>query len=806
MKNHARVGIIGGGMMGAGLAYHLGLEGWTDVVLIEKGELTSGSTWHAAGQCPSFIGDYNMAKVHHYSNTLYPRLEQLTGQYVSWHGSGSLRLAITPEEVDWFRYVEGFARSIGFHLEIVSPARAKELHPFLDVSGVLAAAWTNMDGHIDPAGVCNALAKGARDLGVTIVKRNRVTDLARQPSGEWRIVTEQGDIVVEHVVNAAGCYAREVAAMMGTTAPITNMEHQYFVTETIPAFAERDVEIPIVRDPWTSGYYRQEQKAGLIGIYERRPTEAWPGSNNSPAWESESELFNESLDRVLPFVEKVFKRMPVYANAGIKRVVNGAIPTSPDGNPLVGPAVGLRNAWMACGSSIGISQGAGCGKYLAQWMVHGDADVNMAGMDPRRFGPYADARYTAAKSHQDYAHMYALHLPGEERPAGRPARRSTLYDRLEAKGAVHTEAFGWERPKWFALDGRAEKAGFRRNNTHEVVAAECRAVRERVGILDLSSFAKFEVTGAGAEAFLDRVYANRAPRRAGGIALAHRLGANGRIQGESTITRLDDRRFYVLSGASWQVRDRDALDQARRSGEDVTVKDVSDDIGILVLAGPKSREVLSAVTGADLANKTFPWLTGRAIAVAGVELVALRVNYVGSLGWELHAPMKRLPELYDALWAAGQPHGIADFGVYALNSLRMEKAYKGLAAEMTNEITPVEADILRFVRLDKEFEGRGAVEAARKAGHSTQLVYAEVEAADSDARGGEPVFDGDACVGVTTSGGYGHHTGKSLVFAYVPPRLASAGATFEVAILGARRRCTVLAEPAYDPANAALKG
>ncbi|MGH6720293.1 MAG: glycine cleavage T C-terminal barrel domain-containing protein, partial [Alphaproteobacteria bacterium] len=548
------------------------------------------------------------------------------------------------------------------------------------------------------------------------------------------------------------------------------------------------------------------QKAGLIGVYEPHPTEAWPNSNNSPAWESESELFTNELDRVLPYIERVFKRMPVYANAGIKRIVNGAIPHSPDGNPLLGPAAGLRNAWMCCGSSIGIAQGGGCGKYLAQWMVHGDAEINMAGMDPRRFGPYADRGYTAAKSNQDYAHMYALHLPGEERDAGRPARKSTLYERLKAKGAVHTEAFGWERPKWFALDRRTEKAGFRRNNTHDVVAAECRAVREAVGILDLSSFAKFEVTGGDAESFLNRVYANRVPRRAGGIALAHRLGANGRIQGESTITRLGEGRFYVLSGASWQIRDRDALDQARRPGEDVTVADVSDDIGILVLAGPKARDVLGAVTEADLTNAAFPWLTGRTIRAAGIDVIALRVNYVGSLGWELHAPMTRLAGLYDALWSAGREHGIADFGVYALNSLRMEKAYKGLAVEMTNEITPVEADILRFVRRDKDFEGRPAVEAVRQAGHAIQLVYAEVAATDADARGGEPVFDGAACVGVTTSGGYGHHTGKSLVFAYVPLRLARPGATFDIAILGERRRCTVLAEAAYDPANAALEG
>ena len=803
MKSHARVGIIGGGAMGAGLAYHLGLEGWTDTVLVEKGELTSGSTWHAAGQCPSFIGDYNMAKVHHYSNTLYPRLEALTGQYVSWHGAGGLRIATTPEEVDWFRHVAGFAPNVGFHLEVVEPRRARELNPFLNTDGVLACAWTAMDGHVDPAGVCNAMAKGARDLGVAVMRRNRVLDVTRRAGGEWTLHTEQGPIVVEHVVNAAGCHAREVAAMMGTVAPIANMEHHYLVTEAIEAFIDRDEEIPVMRDPWASCYYRQEQKAGLVGIYERDSTEAWTRSGNSPAWESENELFPESLDRVLPHVEKVFRRMPVYANAGIKRIVCGAISHTPDGNPLLGPAPGLSHGWMCCGASIGIAQGGGAGKYLAQWMVHGDAEINMAGVDPRRFGRYAGAAYTAAKSCQDYAHMYGAHLPGEELPAGRPARRSTLHDRLEAKGARHTEAFGWERPKWFSPDGRREREGFRRNNTHDIVAAECRAVRERVGLLDLSSFAKFEIAGADAGAFLDRVFANRMPRKPGGIVLAHRLGENGRIRGESTVTLLPGGRYYLLSGAAWESRDEDAFREAKRSGEDVAVTNVSDEIGILVLAGPRAREVLASVADADLGNEAFPWLSAREIRAAGVPLRALRINYVGSLGWELHAPMARLPELYDALWSAGTPHGIADFGAYALDSLRLEKGYRGMAVELTNEITPVEADILRFVKRDKDFAGKAAVEAVLRAGHGTRLVHAEVDAVDADARGGEPVFDGERCVGVTTSGGYGHHTGKSLVFAYVEPELATAGSRFDIAILGERRRCTVLAEAAYDPLNAA---
>jgi dimethylglycine dehydrogenase len=473
---------------------------------------------------------------------------------------------------------------------------------------------------------------------------------------------------------------------------------------------------------------------------------------------------------------------------------------------LIGPAAGLTNFWMSCGAAIGIAQGAGAGKYLAQWMVHGDAEINMVGVDPRRFGPWTSEDYVRDMSFQDYAHMYVLHLPGEERPAGRPVRISTLYETLRGKGGVHTQAFGWERPKWFSLDGREEAPGFRRNNTHEVVAAECKAVRERVGILDLSSFAKFDVTGPDAEAFLNRVYANNMSSKVGGVVLAHILGPTGRIRGESTITRLAEDRFYILSGAAWEIRDYDELTMAKQEGDRVEIANVTDDWGVLVVAGPKSRDTLATLTNASLSNEDFRWLSGQEIAIAGIDLRALRVNYVGSLGWELHCPMDRLTDLYDAIWQAGDDHGIADFGVYAVNSMRLEKAYKGLGAELTNEITPVEADIMRFVKLDTDFAGKADVEAAKAAGPWTSIVYCEVDAGDADVHGGEPVMDGDKAVGVTTSGGYGHTVGKSLCFAYVEPDYAKPEARFEIEIIGERRKATVLADPAFDPANEALRG
>jgi dimethylglycine dehydrogenase len=800
MQTHAKVVIIGGGMMGAGLAYHLTEEGWTDLVLIEKGELTSGSTWHAAGQCPSFIGNYNMAKIHHYSNTLYPKLEALTGQAAGWHGCGGIRLATTEAEVDWFRHVAGFAANIGFHMEVISPSRIKELNPWMTTDGILAGAWTNMDGHVDPSSACNALAAGARQRGAAIIRRNRVTGVTLLASGEYRVATEQGEITCEHLVNAAGCYAREVGKWLGIDTPITNMEHQYLVTEPLEAFKGSDIELPVMRDPATAGYYRQEQKAGLIGIYEHFGSqEAWAKRGGFPAWSSENELFEGDLDRIAPWLEKAMERMPIFANAGIKRIINGAIPHTPDGNPLLGPAAGLRNFWQCCGSSIGIAQGGGAGKFLAQWMVHGDAEINMASVDPRRFGGYADQAYTRAKSFADYHEMFETPLPGRENMAARPARTTPLYARLRAKGAQFTSVDGWERPKYFAPEGFTEDLQYRRNNTFDLVGAECRAVREAVGVMDLSSFAKIDVTGAGAQALLDRITANRLPARQGGIVLTHLLSDNGRIAGEWTITRLADDRFYILTGAG---AERQALDHLR-GGADVCVTNLTDSYGMLVVAGPKAREVLQPLTEADLSNAAFRWLSGQEITLAGIALRALRVNYVGELGWELHAPMADLARLYDAICASGLPHGLVDFGGAAVNSLRMEKAYCGMGSELTNEVTLIDAASTRFYAPDKgDFRGRGATEAVRAKGIGTRLVYGEIAATDCDVYGGEAILQGDRVVGVCTSGGYGHATGQSLAFAYVDPA-ASEG--LEIIILGERRGFTLLDRPAWDASNARQK-
>jgi dimethylglycine dehydrogenase len=806
MQSHARVVIIGGGVMGCGLLYHLAEEGWTDVMLIEKGELTSGSTWHAAGQCPSFIADYNMAKIHHHGNTLYPKLEEITGQYVSWHGCGAIRFALTPQEVDFFKKVEGTSKLIGFRMQVIGPDEVKAINPHVDTTGVLAAAWTLDDGHVDPAGCTNAMAKGARDLGATVVTRNRVLNVKALPSGEWLVETEKGDVTCEHVVNAGGCYARLINQWVGSDVPITNMKHHYIVTEPIKEFLESDTEMPVMRDPYPSAYYRQEQKSGLIGIYETEDAqEAWADRGGYPEWESENELFTDELDRISDWVGKTLERMPIWAESGIKRVVHGAIPHTPDANPLIGPTGGLRNFWQATGSSIGIAQGAGCGKYLAQWMIHGESEINMAGLDPRRFGEWADEDYVRDRSVEDYQHMYALHLPGEERPAGRGKRKTALFEALKVRGGLYTTIAGWERVKYYSADGAEEDPGFRHNNAFDAVAAECKKVVEGVAVADLSSFAKFDVLGKDAPALLDRVFANRMPRKVGGIALAHMLNENGVIEGEATVTRLGETHYYVLSGAVAEIRDQDWLTQHVLPGEDVTVTNLTDTYGNLVLAGPKSRAVLEKVTDADVSNPAFRWLTGREITIAGAAVRALRVNYIGELGWELHCPMESLAAVYEAVMAAGAEFDIGHFGTYAVNSMRMEKAYKGWGSELTNEITPIEADIERFVKLDKDFTGKGAVLQRKQDGAQGKIVYLEVAPGDNDAVGGEPVTIGDRVVGLTTSGGYGHRVKKSLAFAYVDPDSAEPGTKMTVWLLGEGREATVMAEPAYDAASDRLR-
>ncbi|MCC7482097.1 MAG: FAD-dependent oxidoreductase [Hyphomicrobiales bacterium] len=806
MKSHARVVVVGGGVMGVGLLYHLALEGWSDIALIEKGELTSGSTWHAAGQCPQFNGSLNMSKVHLYGTQLYPQLEKLTGQAVSWHGCGGLRLATTDEEVNWFKYVYGVSRLAGYECEIIGPGEIKQYHPFLETFGVKAAFRTVTDGHVAPADITNAMAAGARQLGAEIYRRTRVMDIKLLPSGEWNVITDKGNITCQHVVNSAGSYCDVVGSWTGHNVPIANMLHHYMITEPLKELIDLAPELPVVRDPYSHAYLREETNGVLVGPYETATAHlCWDGQ--PPAWDFESELVAPELDRLTPWLERATERMPIFGNAGLKSIISGAITHTPDGTYLSGPAPGPKNYWMHCGASIGICQGGGAGKYLAQWMVHGQAEINMREFDPRRFGNWASKDYTAEVSVADYHHMYYCYKPGEQHEVGRGLRRSSLYEKLKSEGAQFAQIFGWERPRWYDTTGKGEAYSFKRSNWFDAVRDEALAVREKVGLMDLSTFSKFEVTGPDAYGFLERICANKIPAKDGGIILGHLLNENGFIESEITVTRLGPEHFYVLSAAVAQLHDKDQLEWRRLATEKVTITDVTDDFGVLVLAGPLAREVLSKCTATDLSNTCFRWLTGKEAEVAGVKKVRLlRVNYVGELGWELHVPMADMPKVFDALTKAGKPYGLKLFGTYAMNSLRMEKSYRGWGSELTTEIDMFEASMERFIRLEKpEFIGKAATLSMHQRGARMKLVPLEVANTDSDCVGNEPVYSGDRIVGLTTSGGYGHAVRKSLAFAYVDPKMTGVGTGFDVLMFGEKRKASIIGESPWDPANARLK-
>jgi dimethylglycine dehydrogenase len=801
----ARVVIVGGGIMGCGLAYHLAHEGWRDVVLLEKAELTSGSTWHAAGQITHSTSSFGLGKCIDYNIGLYSgKLEVETGQSCTWHGCGSFRLAYTEDEMDWLRHTLSVGTSLGFNIELVGPDCIKELHPFYNLDGVIGALHTPDDGHVDPSGTTQALAIGARQLGVKIIRRCRATDIQRLPSGEWMVFTEQGNITCEHVVNAGGTYARQMGEWSGVLVPTTSMTHHYLVTDTVPEFLDLDRELPVIRDDRkVSGYIRMEQKSGLIGIYEKEnPNTVW---EDACPWEAENELFEADYDRIMPWLENAMERMPVLAELGIKREVHGAISHPPDGNPLIGPAAGAKNYWCCCGTQIGIGWGPGLTRELARWMVHGAAEISMREFDPRRFGDYADKDWQITKAREDYCLRHEIPFPHFNRLAGRPVKPSSLYDRLKAQGAVFEEVFGHERPRWFARDGVAQEDhySFRRSPVHDMVAFECKAVRERAGIMDISAFTKIEVAGPDAETFLDRLVANRLPQKTGGITLSHMLNRRGRIELETTIVRMADERFYLVCAAFFEQRLLDHLSHYR-CDEDIEIINHSSDWSALALNGPQSRKILSACSGEGLSNKAFRWMSAKEIAIAGTRLWAFRMSYAGELGWELHIPRERTLEVYDAIWSEGEKHGIADYGSFAMNALRMEKAFPG-AGELTNEVTLPEANVMRFVKVEKgEFLGRDAtVESMAKASNGTLpwiCAYLEIEPdGEMDGHGGEAVLLSGKVVGSTASVAYGHTVRKILAFAYVKPEAANPGTELAVIVMGKPRRARVLAEPAYDP-------
>ncbi len=802
MQEEAQVVIVGAGAMGAGLFYYLCHEGWTDTVLVEKGELSSGSTWHAAGLIPHFIGSLNMAKNHKVAADLYRDIEAETGMSGGWHETGAIRLALTQDQADWFQYVHGIMELVGNESHLLEPKQILDFWPFMDVEDVVLGFHTVADGWADPSMSSAAMVKGGRQLGGKLEKHTLVTDTNQLPDGRWEVITDKGRIVCEHLVNAAGCYAPQVGAMAGIDVPIVSVIHQYLITEPMKEMKDLgDYEPPIVRDPRASAYYRREIDSLLVGPYERENAQIY--GVDGIDWDKHFYLTPPDLDQLMPWLIEAGHRVPAFQEAGIKNVISGPITHTPDSGFLMGPAPGVRNYWHCSGASIGVTQGPGAGKYLAQWMVHGQTEVNVAEMDPRRFGDHCGpkGRYAIDKAIDEFHEMYATRMPGEQRFAGRPQKVDPIYDRLDGRGAQWQEIFGWERPQYF---GEPEAHSFRRSNAFDIVAGEVKGTRETAGIADLTAFSKYEVTGADAASFLERMAANKMPTSDGGIRLTHFLTTLGGIEAEMTVTRLAADRFYLNSGITAQFHDRDWLRFHVGADEDVTVEDVTEERGILAIAGPRSRDILSGLTDAGLTNDSFRWLTGQEITVAGVPCIALRVSYVGELGWELHHPIDQMAQLYDALVEAGEPLGMVHYGAYAMNVMRIEKAYKAMGSELTTEITPVEADLGRFVDYSTDFQGKAATEKRLALGDDIEMicVYCEVDTTDNDPRGNEPVYLDGEMVGLTTSGTYGHSVGTSLAFAYVHPKAKAPGTALEISLMGERRPATVLAEPAYDPTSA----
>ena len=799
LPSSARAVIVGGGVMGCALAYHLAREGWSDIVLLEKGELTSGSTWHAAGQITRATSSRSLGWCVDHNIALYKRLQEETGQSVTWHGCGSLRMAYNQDEADWLRHIISVCAGMNFDAEIVLPPRIRELHPFYNLDGIQCALHTPDDGHLDPAGATFALAKGARMAGAAIIRHCRVTDIQPTEGGEWRVSTEKGEVLCEHVVNAGGAYARQIALWNGYDLPATSMTHHYFVTAPCPEFADLEKELPVARDDrMVSGYLRMEQKSGLIGIYEKEnPRTAW--LDGAP-WESEHELFEPDYERVEKWLSGAMERMPPLANLGIRRAVHGAISHPPDGMPLIGPAPGLRNYWCCCGCQIGLGWGPGLAAQLARWMMSGAADIAMRDVDPRRFGPEAGRDYQIVKAREDYTLRHEVPFPHFDRPAARPVGQSPLYAILKGRGAVHEEAGGWERPRWFAKNGAkaGDEYSFRRTAVHNIVADEVAAVRERAGMMDIAAFAKVEIRGDDAAAFLDGLIPNRLPKP-GRMALAHFLSDNGRIEMEATVARADDSRFFVMCAAFYEHRLLDYL-RFRLGGEKAEIISRGREWGGLTINGPQARAI---VGDGFAAVAEMPRLSARMESFGGDELLALRMSYAGESGWEFHGGAKSIAGLHAALSAAGAERGLADYGSFAMNSMRMEKAYPG-AGELNNEVNLAETNLLHFADLEKgDFVGKAATVAAMNRPPRWRLAYLEIEGDGvADGAGGESVFCGELRVGALTSVAFGHAVKKLLAFAYLEPSHVAPETALTAVIQGEKRPAKILSRAAYDPDNA----
>ncbi len=797
MKTQARVVVIGGGVVGASVLYHLTKLGWRDVMLIERSELTSGSTWHAAGGFHTLNADTNMAALQGYTIRLYRELEEISGQSCGLHHVGGLTLAESPERLDQLTAERAKHRYMGLETEIVGPDEIRRLSPITNTDGVIAALYDPLDGHLDPYGTTHAYAKAARLNGADIQLHTMVERLAPQANGEWKVVTDKGTVTAEHVVNAAGLWAREVGRMAGVELPLHPMEHQYMVTDPIPEVIGHDTELPHVMDPQGESYLRQEGQGLVIGIYEQ---DARPWADGTTPWSFGHELLSTDLERIGDSLEFAFRRYPVLETAGIKQVINGPFTFAPDGNPLMGPMPGLRNYWCACAVMAGFSQGGGVGLSLAEWMIEGEPSRDVFAMDVARFGDTCTQPYTRAKSRENYQRRFAVSYPNEELPVGRPLHTTPAYGIWKARRAVFGQGYGMEHVNYFAPEGEPlyETPTFRRSNAFDAVAAECRAVREAVGINEVHNFGKYEVTGPDAEAWLNTIMANRMPAE-GRMLLSPMLSPGGRLIGDFTISRLGPAHFQLIASYNAQAYHmRWFLQHLPAHG--VAVRNVSLERLGFQIAGPNARRLLERVADVDVSRKAFPFLSVKRMHVGPCPAIVGRVTFTGDLGYEIFVPADFQVALYETLEAAGADLGLRPFGMRAMMSLRLEKSFGAWLREYKPEYIPAETGLERFVAFDKEeFIGRDAVLAARDNPPSRQLATLVVDADDADVHGDEPIWRDGEIVGFVTSGGYAHYVERSIALGFVPADLRADGERFEVEILGDRRPATVTMQPVLDP-------
>ncbi|MEZ5777162.1 MAG: FAD-dependent oxidoreductase [Paracoccaceae bacterium] len=807
MKSHYRAVVIGGGIVGTSVLYHLAKLGWSDVALIERRELTAGSTWHAAGGFHAVNADPNIAALQTYTIGLYNELQAETTQSLGMKVRGAITYASTPERWEWLQGALSGFRTIGLTDPcLIGPDEIRDLCPIVDTTGVLGGLWDPNDGYMDPYGTTHAFAEAARKRGAEVILRNAVLELHANPDGGWTVVTEKGTCTAEHVINAAGLWARRVGRMVGVDLPVMPMQHHYLVTDRIEELAALDDEIPTVVDLEGFTYARQEGKGLLLGVYETDPRH-W--SPEGAPWDYGMDLIPEDVDRIAPELSMGFQRYPVLQNVGIKRWVNGAFTFTPDGNPLVGPVPGLRNFWCACGVMAGFSQGGGVGLALAEWIVSGEPQADIFGMDVARYGAFAsNDAYLKATTRQFYARRYLISYPNEQLPAGRPLKTPPAYDVMTGEGCAWGVSWGMEAPLYFAPRGEdfVETPTLKRSNAFDIVAAECRAVREGVTLLDTSAFSRYEVTGPGARAFLDRILVCRLPAP-GRVKLAPMLTPAGRLMGDLTVLNWDDARFWLMGSyylRAWHMRWFDE----HMPATGVSVLDVSDAMPGLAVTGPKSRDFLQTLTGADLSNAAMPFMACTEMDIGRHRARVARLSVMGELGYEINLPSVEHRQLYRTLLDAGRDHGLVQVGFYAMGSLRVEKSFGIWSREFSRAYTPAMSGLDRFVAWDKEgFIGRDAGLAEREKGApARRLVTLEVEATDADAGGFEPIFADGQFVGYVTSGTYGHTLGKSLAMGYVDSAVVDDQPPLTVDVIGQPRPARIIPASPHDPSGARMRG